>query len=170
MSIQVRQVLPDDYPVIESIEDAADQLLIDRFNPDSWGSAPTGSDRAAENGFLLIAQETETNIIVGFVHVLEVEGIAHLDQLSVLPQHGRRGYGRTLLQAAMTEAQGRGYGSLSLRTYADVPWNAPFYGHVGFIETKPATAFHQHLIEVEEAFDLGRYGRRVQMTATLGQH
>ena len=54
MSIQIRQVLPDDYPVIELIEDAADQLLVDRFNPDSWRSAPTGSDRATENGWLAI--------------------------------------------------------------------------------------------------------------------
>lgn len=167
MILEIRQASVRDYPAIESIEDAADQLLIDRFKPDRWGTASTGVERAAENGFLLIGEETQTYVLVGFIHVLEDEGIAHIDQLSVIPPYGRRGYGRALLQAAMAEAQRRGYGSISLRTYAEVPWNAPFYAQYGFIETEPTTEFHMRLVDVEAQFGLSQYGRRVQMTATL---
>jgi hypothetical protein len=54
-----------------------------------------------------------------------------------------------------------------LRTYADVPWNGPFYTRAGFVETSPATDFHKHLAEVEERLGLDLYGRRIQMTAAL---
>lgn len=167
MSVSIRRAAPNDYLAVESIENAADQLLIDRLSPDSWEPAPSGLSRAAEHGFVLVAEETETGAIVGFVHVLEGDGIAHLEQLSVLPQEGRRGYGRRLLEAAMNEARSRRYDRLTLRTYADVPWNAPFYARVGFVETEPTTDFHKRLVEVEERLGLTRYGRRVQMTAAL---
>lgn len=167
MSVSIRHVAPDDYLAVESIENAADQLLIDRLSPESWEPAPSGSSRASEPGFLLVAEETDAGSIVGFVHVLEIDGIAHLEQISVLPQVGRRGYGRRLVEAAMEEAHRRGFERLTLRTYADLPWNGPFYARVGFVETEPATDFHKHLVEVEERLGLARYGRRVQMTATL---
>lgn len=167
MSVSIRHIAPNDYPTVESIENAADQLLIDRLSPQSWEPAPSGSSRGEEPGFLLIAEETQTSNIVGFVHVLESDGIAHLEQLSVLPQEGRRGYGRRLVEAAMDEARRRGYELLTLRTYADVPWNAPFYARVGFVETEPITDFHQLLVDVEERLGLARYGQRVQMTAAL---
>ena len=167
MSVSIRLIAPDNYPTVESIENAADQLLIDRLSPESWEPAPSGLSRASESGFVFVAEETEAGGIVGFVHVLEIDGIAHLEQISVLPQVGRRGYGRRLVEAAMDESRRRGYEQLSLRTYADVPWNAPFYARVGFVETEPTTDFHKFLVEVEERLGLARYGRRVQMTAAL---
>lgn len=167
MPVSIRLIAPGDHLAVESIENAADQLLIDRLNPESWEPAPSGFSRASEPGFVLVAEETEAGTIVGFVHVLEIDGIAHLEQISVLPQVGRRGYGRRLVEAAMDESRRRGYERLSLRTYADVPWNAPFYARVGFVETEPTTDFHKLLVEVEERLGLARYGRRVQMTAAL---
>ncbi len=116
---------------------------------------------------MLVADESATGTIVGFVHVLESGEIAHLEQISVLPEHGRRGYGRRLLEAAMDEARSRGFERLTLRTYADVPWNAPFYAGLGFVETEPMTDFHKSLVDVEERLGLDRYGRRVEMTAAL---
>lgn len=125
MSVSIRRAAPNDYLAVESIENAADLLLIDRLSPESWEPAPSGLSRAAQPGFVLVAEEAGTGAIVGFVHVLENHGIAHLEQLSVLPQEGRRGYGRLLLQAAMDEARRRGYERLTLRTYADSPGTRP---------------------------------------------
>ena len=167
MPVSIRRAAPKDYPALESIENAADQLLIDRLSPDRWEPAPSGLSRAAAPGFVLVAEETETTTIVGFVHVVETAGIAHLEQLSVLPRMGQRGYGRALLDTAMDEARRRGYELITLRTYADVPWNAPFYARAGFVETQPTTDFHRDLIEVEERLGLARFDRRVQMTAAL---
>ncbi|MGP5195758.1 hypothetical protein [Arthrobacter rhombi] len=38
----------------------------------------------------MVAEEGISAAVVGFIHVLEVEGLAHLEQLSVAPGHGRR--------------------------------------------------------------------------------
>lgn len=92
---------------------------------------------------------------------------AHLEQLSVVPSAARRGYGRRLVDAAVEEARRRGYGRMTLRTYAEIPWNAPFYASCGFLESIPETPFQRRLIETEAALGLDRYGRRVQMTAEL---
>ena len=72
------------------------------------------------------------------------------------------------MAAAMDEARRRGYERMTLRTYADVPWNAPFYARVGFVETEPTTDFHNLLVDVEERLGFAQLGRRVQMTAALG--
>lgn len=91
----------------------------------------------------------------------------HLEQLSVSPAFAQRGLGRALTEAAKRHAGERGHSRITLRTFADVPWNAPFYATVGFAEEEPSTAFHRSLVEVEARLGLDRYGRRVQMGATL---
>ncbi|SJM60776.1 probable acetyltransferase [Arthrobacter rhombi] len=115
----------------------------------------------------MVAEESNSPAFVGFVHVLEAEGLAHLEQMSVARAYGRRGYGRLLLDAALDEARERGYDRISLRTYADIPWNAPFYARAGFVEQAPETNFHRGLIDIEEDLGLPGYGRRIQMTASL---
>ena len=105
--------------------------------------------------------------VVGFAHLLEQDGHAHLEQLSVLPRLGRRGLGRMLVSAVLREAGARGHREVTLRTYADVPWNAPFYTRCGFVETEPRTAFLRRLIDVEESLGLLQHGRRLQMTAAV---
>lgn len=168
MAIIIRPVRADELDQIETIENQADALLIEILRPDRWEPAPTGTTRAAAPGFLLVAQ-TDAGRLVGFVHVIETDGVAHLEQLAVLPEYGRRGYGRMLTSAAMEEARERGYQRLTLRTYADVPWNAPFYRTMGFSEEEPSTPFHQDLIRTENSLGLDRYGQRIQMGMDLLQ-
>jgi N-acetylglutamate synthase-like GNAT family acetyltransferase len=93
-----------------------------------------------------------------------------LEQLSVLPDYGRRGLGRTLVESAMAEAARRGYDSISLRTFAAVPWNGPFYRSCGFVETRPESPFHTALLRDEISAGSDRRGRRIQMTAQLATH
>jgi hypothetical protein len=57
---------------------------------------------------------------------------------------------------------------LTLRTYADVPWNAPFYRSCGFVECDPDTDFLKDLVKVEQQLGMAAYGRRVQMKVELG--
>jgi 4-diphosphocytidyl-2-C-methyl-D-erythritol kinase len=71
---------------------------------------------------------------VGFV-LLEPLGTGlHLEELDVLPEYGRRGIGRRLVAAACAAAGDR---RLTLCTFRDVPWNAPFYARLGFRELAP---------------------------------
>lgn len=164
---RIRFATPADYAAVEAIENAADRLLIDWLLPEQWPLAPAGATRASEPGFLLVAEATDTDAVVGFVHVIESEKIAHPEQLSVSPEYSRRGYGRMLIDAAMEEARGRKHNRLTLRTYADIPCNAPFYSRAGFAEEAPSTDFHRKLVQVEDSLEFARYGRRVQMVAVL---
>ncbi|WIB16036.1 GNAT family N-acetyltransferase [Curtobacterium sp. MCPF17_050] len=167
MSRCIRFAQERDSHAIERIENDADQLLIDHLHPEVWSAAPTGTTRLSEPGFLLIIDVDGD--VAGFVHVLETGDISHLEQLSVDPLQSRQGLGRALVEAAKDHARERGYRRISLRTYADVPWNAPFYATAGFVEEEPATPFHQSLLVVEAEHGLDRYGRRVQMSAWLSQ-
>ena len=164
MAANVRLAQSRDLDAIEKIENDADRLLIDKLKPDDWAAAPTGAARASEPGFILVV-ELDGGHVAGFVHVLEVDGICHLEQLSVAPGDARKGWGRTLVEAAKNQAQKRGYRRISLRTYSDVPWNAPFYATGGFVEEEPVTRFHRSLVGIEAELGLDRYGRRVQMVA-----
>lgn len=167
MATIIRPADDTDVPHLEAIETEADSLLIDRFAATDWPPAASGEERAEMPGFLLVAAESDGGPAIGFVHVLELDGLAHLEQLAVLPAHGRKGHGRALVAAAMAEARDRGYASITLRTYADVPWNALFYRSCGFVETEPDTDFHRQLVQVEDDLRLDEYGPRVQMTALL---
>ena len=147
------------------VERAADALLVSRFGALDWPPPASAAERSASPGFVLVAEDAGE--VVGFAQVLEVEGDAHLEQVSVLPEHGSRGHRRRLVEEAVAEARRRGHERVTLRTYSDVPWNAPFYASCGFRSSLPDSEFHRSLVEIEERLGLTGYGRREQMTAVL---
>lgn len=56
----------------------------------------------------------------------------HIEQVTVHPRAARRGVGRALIGYAAGRAREEGATALTLTTFADVPWNAPYYARVGF--------------------------------------
>jgi GNAT superfamily N-acetyltransferase len=158
----IRLARDEDLDLLAGIEDDADRLFLERFRPTEWMSAPTGRWRAAQPGFVLVALQDAR--VDGFVHVLEQDG-AHLEQVAVRLDAARRGHGRALVEAALAEAARRGHDRVTLRTYADVPWNAPFYARLGFVPSEPDTAFLLGLAQTERRLGLEQHGRRIQMTA-----
>ena len=164
--LEIRAAAPADFDEIERIETLADRLFVEAFHPAHWPPARTAADRLEQGGFILVGV-ANAGTLIGFAHVIEIEGIAHLEQVSVLPAHGQRGYGRALVEAAMRAARERGYTELSLRTYADVPWNGPFYRGIGFTESEPRGSFLRDLVKAERAEGLEQYGSRVQMSVPL---
>jgi GNAT superfamily N-acetyltransferase len=87
---------------------------------------------AAHAGHLFVAIELATEEPVGFSAVTRVDGGAHLFQVSVAPEHGRQGWGRGLVEAAITWAREQGDSGITLTTFSHLPWNAPFYAKLGF--------------------------------------
>ena len=69
---------------------------------------------------------------VGFALADCVAGRAHLEELDVLPEHGRRGIGAALVSAVEQWAVSQGFTELTLTTYVDLPWNASYYSKLGF--------------------------------------
>jgi GNAT superfamily N-acetyltransferase len=169
---RVRLARAADLAHIAPIEDAGipqfQELFGDEIEPILSSPAMDGRQRAAEPGFLLVAAPDDESPPVGFVHVLEIDGHAHLEQLSVLPDHQRQGIGAALTRAAMAEARAQGFRRLSLCTYRDVPWNGPFYRSLGFVEVTDPAPYEQRLREKERDLRLDVNGVRVVMSVALG--
>jgi GNAT superfamily N-acetyltransferase len=170
---RIRAARAADLRHIAPIEDAGgpqfEELFGDAIEPILLSPATDGRQRASEPGFLLVAASDEQSPPVGFVHVLVIDGHAHLEQLSVLPELQRRGIGAALTRAAMAEAGAQGFNRLSLCTYRDVPWNGPFYRAVGFTEVTEAdyAPYERRLREKERELGLDVNGVRVVMSVAL---
>jgi GNAT superfamily N-acetyltransferase len=61
-----------------------------------------------------------------------VDGLGHLEQVSVHPAYGRQGLGRALIRTVIGWATAKGFPALTLLTFRDVPWNGPYYAAMGF--------------------------------------
>ncbi|WP_037681505.1 GNAT family N-acetyltransferase [Streptomyces griseus] len=61
-----------------------------------------------------------------------VDGAFHVEQVSVHPRAARRGVGRALLDHAAVRGRAEGLAGLTLTTFTEVPWNAPYYTRLGF--------------------------------------
>lgn len=61
-----------------------------------------------------------------------------VDRIDVLPELGRRGIGRRLLDAVEVEAAARGLDPLTVVTDAHVPWNRAWYEGLRFRVIGPA--------------------------------
>jgi len=158
---RIRPVRPDELPLLPPLEAAADTL----FEPLGIGPLPGPSTPQQFGAALVVLVAGEPP--VGLCRIDAVGDLAHLEQLSVHPDHTRRGLGRSLLRAAVEWAASHGYGELTLCTYRDVAWNGPFYASEGFVEDGPADDWLiAHGLQPEEPV-LGRSGARVLMRRAL---
>ncbi|MEU9120863.1 GNAT family N-acetyltransferase [Streptomyces sp. NPDC048506] len=66
---------------------------------------------------------------IGYLLWEPVDGCTHVEQVSVHPDHARRGVGRALIDRAERDG---GAVPVTLTTFAEVPWNAPYYARIGF--------------------------------------
>lgn len=124
-----------DVPVLPFIERAASVLLAGHA-PASVLAETTSLvafHAARREGRLLVALAAGRP--VGFAHIGRRERrAAHLEEIDVHPWHGRRGLGRRLVAAVCQWAAEHQYAWVTLTTFRDVPWNAPFYARLGFTE------------------------------------
>ncbi len=158
----VRLAQPGDVALLPSVERRAVRLF------DGWLSA-TGLtaeilesvtsieefEDARVRGHLWVAV-AETHGVVGFAQALVLDGLAHLDEIDVVPECGRRGIGSRLVEAVCEWAAQAGYPKVTLSTFKDVPFNAPFYARLGFTAVDPARLPPEHaqLVKKEHACGL----------------
>jgi GNAT superfamily N-acetyltransferase len=105
----------------------------------------------------------------GFALVGWVDGALHLEQLAVRPDSMRQGIGGRLVTAVIDHARAAGAPQVTLTTYRDVPWNAPWYARHGF-STLPEEEWGPELrAVVEHERDLGiEVAPRVVMSVRTG--
>lgn len=140
----IRLAEPRDVALLPAIELAAAHLFLDHL--DALGLAPAlleNTNSAADfacaqaAGMLWVAL-TAQDEPAGFALLAEIDGSLHLEELDVHPAHGRRGIGAALLTEVCAWAEAAGYPGVTLSTFRDVPWNAPFYAQHGFRVLEPA--------------------------------
>ncbi|SDI93284.1 Acetyltransferase (GNAT) family protein [Frankineae bacterium MT45] len=105
--------------------------------------------------------------LVGVARVRVVDGRAHLSALAVLPAHMRQGIGSALLESACAWAAEQGFRAITLSTYSDVSWNAPFFATRGFIRAGKLSPGLESIRAAEAAAGFDRAGERVVMVRTL---
>lgn len=133
----IRAARPSDYRKLADIERRAGELFRDVGMPEIADHDPYDADDLAAAAALFVATGEGAEPI-GYAMVEIVDGHAHLEQLSVLPEHGGQSIGTQLLDAVASWAHARGHTEVTLTTFRDVPFNAPLYEKRGY-EVVPDT-------------------------------
>lgn len=71
---------------------------------------------------------------VAYIMASPLGPLAYLDQVSVTPGHAGNRIGSTLIGSVEHWAASQGLSALTLSTFFEVPWNAPYYQTLGFRE------------------------------------
>jgi GNAT superfamily N-acetyltransferase len=104
------------------------------FCADGPNREPDEHERVMRTGLTLIA---ETDEPVAFAMFEPMDGEVHLVEIDVAPDHQRQGIARRLIEAGEDWARRKAFDAMTLTTYRDVAWNAPFYRRLGFVEFEP---------------------------------
>ncbi|WP_329034461.1 GNAT family N-acetyltransferase [Streptomyces sp. NBC_00178] len=132
--MHIRPARIDDPPLLQEIERAAGRCFRDVGMPEIADDEPlTVAELASyvEQGLAWVAVDA-ADLPVAYLIAGPVDGNLHVEQVSVHPDHARRGIGRLLLGRLADHAAASGVPALTLTTFTDVPWNAPYYGRCGF--------------------------------------
>jgi GNAT superfamily N-acetyltransferase len=139
----VRLAHRPELPAVHEIERRARAALARRAEAFGKGSDAASDARpleeltiANDDGRLWVAAHDSE--IVGFALLSELGLFAHLEELEVLPAHGRQGLGAELLEAACSWAGSRGFSAVTHAGFHDLEWNLPFYLQRGFVEVPPS--------------------------------
>ena len=142
--MRIRPATPADLPRLQDIERAAGEPFRTLGMPEIADDEPPALDlleRFRKAGHAWVAETTEAaeaagprgvGRLVAYLIGEPVDSAFHVEQVSVHPDAAHRGLGRALVAYAADRARDRGLTGLTLTTFAEVPWNAPYYERIGF--------------------------------------
>ena len=128
-----------DLAELQRIETAAGQLFRSVGMTDVANHDPTSIkelEEACEIGLLITA--VCEGRLAGLAVAGVVDGNFHIEEMSVHPAFMRRGIGTALVASFCAQAKAQSHPWVTLRTFRDIPWNAPFYARIGFNEIPEA--------------------------------
>ncbi|MBX9359762.1 GNAT family N-acetyltransferase [Streptomyces sp. WAC04114] len=132
--MRIRLATRAELPVLQDIERAAGAPFREFGMPEIADDDPPALDileRYRRAGRCWVAVD-EGDLPVAYLLAEPVDGALHIEQVSVHPRAARRGVGRALLAHAADRAREEGLTALTLTTFTEVPWNAPYYARLGF--------------------------------------
>ena len=87
--------------------------------------------RYCDDQMLWVAVD-DKDVPVAYVIVEPVDGCVHIEQVSVHPDFAGKRLGGALIETVMNWAASRRCPAVTLTTFSEVPWNAPYYARLGF--------------------------------------
>ena len=137
---EIRLAEPGDVPRLPEIEERAGEMFkgtpVEKYVSPS--PLPVSRLDAGRKLGLLWVALTGEGTLVGFVLAEHIGGGIHIEEVDVLPEYGRLGIGTALIQRVLRKGKEEGCRAVTLCTFRDVPWNAPFYARLGFEELHPS--------------------------------
>ena len=134
--MRIRAARPTELSALRDIERAAGEVFRDVGMPEIAEDEPLPIDVLAgyqRAGHAWVATDAGSgDAPVGYLIADVVDGCLHVEQVSVHPRCARRGVGRRLLEHLADLGTATGVPALTLTTFADVAWNAPYYLRCGF--------------------------------------
>jgi GNAT superfamily N-acetyltransferase len=163
--VQIREPRSDELPGLVQLELAAGAMFHEVGMPEIAADDPGSVEWLARHvaaGVVRVATDAD-DVPVAYLVAVPVDGALHVEQVSVHPRVARRGVGSDLLDHVAGVAAGRGLAALTLTTFTDVPWNAPYYERLGFrVVPEPAwTPGVRRIVAREVAHGLDRWPRVV---------
>jgi GNAT superfamily N-acetyltransferase len=162
----IRLARADDLPHLREIERAAGSGFIDLDMSAVADHDPPPLEVLSgyqRDGRAWVAVD-EADHPVAYLLIDVVDAAAHVEQVSVHPSHAGHRLGSALIDTAARWAAQHHLESLTLTTFAEVPWNAPYYARLGFhvLAEQELTDGLRRIREHEAAVGLDRW-RRVAM-------
>lgn len=142
-----RRARPTDVPRLPAVEVSSGRLfegvsLRSTADPDETLPLETLYEALRDNGLWVAVDGADRPI--GFVAVTRHGDESFVAQLSVALEAQGQGLGRELMETVIDDARARGSRAVTLTTFRNVPWNAPFYAKLGF-RMLPADELSLHL-------------------------
>jgi GNAT superfamily N-acetyltransferase len=117
----------------------------------------TFEDRAAQGRFYAVLASGD--IPVGFLIWTPKDGFAYIEEVSVHPDHAGHRLAARMIDRLAEDARVR-FPAITLATFRDVPWNAPYYADLGFTEVALETLGPDHeeswRMQIEAGLDMSR--------------
>jgi GNAT superfamily N-acetyltransferase len=134
MTMVLRPTTLADTALLPAIEVAAGQsfLTIPGLEWIATDSVMSAKEHEAllETDFCYVAEVDQS--VVGFIATDVADTSLHIHEISVHPDWQGHGIGRDLIMTVIDAARPYGFAAITLTTFRDVPWNAPFYERLGF--------------------------------------
>ena len=132
-SIRLRAASIADLQGMIDIEIAAAGLFPTSVLPESVGRSGSPDEiRAGIQASLAWVAEAAHTGVVGFLVGETVGTSMHIVEMDVLPSQARQGIGGQLLEHSIAYSKTMGFREVTLTTFLNIPWNAPFYARHGF--------------------------------------
>ena len=132
--LEIRPAVLTDAALLPEIERSSGEAF--RELPDLAWIADDAVMNAEQHEALIAADGVWVAVsdgrLVGFISAGAATDAWHVWQMAVAHDAQGRGIGRALLDQVIQSARDRGVKAVTLTTFRDVAWNAPFYARSGF--------------------------------------